>query len=158
MDIRKSFLSMIKAFPGGADAMSAALAMTRAALENRIYERKGQGVLVDTAMQMQAFSGTTYFAQAVAASSGGTFVKLPDTGKVGNEDLSSKFHELYAELGTLSQRFTAATADDLITKREREDLAAIGDDIHRTVTELLAITFRVYCPAGDEQGEAGALK
>lgn len=64
MNIRKAYLAMIKEYPGGWDAMSAALGMTRDALENRIYERKGQSVLVETALQMQIFSASSHFADA----------------------------------------------------------------------------------------------
>ena len=56
--MRKAYLSMIRAFPGGWDAMAGALGMSRDALENRIYERKGQSVLVETALQMQQFSSS----------------------------------------------------------------------------------------------------
>lgn len=148
MEIRKSYLSMIKAFAGGWDAMTGALGMSRDALENRIYERKGQGILVETALQLQAFSGTTYFAEAVAAASGGTFVKLPADVSTDNVVLGQKFHELYAELGTFSQHFSAATADDEIDRREAADLTAIADEMHKTISELLALTFRIYCRDG----------
>ncbi len=158
MEIRKSYLSMIRAFPGGADAMSAALAMSRTALENRIYERKGQGLLVDTALQLQSFTGTTFFAEAVAAASGGSFVKLPDHGHLDNEGIDRKFRELVAQLGTFSTHFTAATDDDVITKRERADLQALADDMHRILAELLALTFKVFCPPAGADGDTASAK
>lgn len=145
MEIRKAYLSMIKAFQGGWDAIAPALGMSRDALENRIYERKGQGVLVETAMQMQKFSGTTFFAQAVAAESGGTFVKLPDMDHVDNDDILAKMNELHIELGQWSQKFAEATRDGEIDNRERADLSAIVDEMHRTINELKALTFRAYC-------------
>jgi len=125
--------------------MAAALGMTRDALENRIYERKGQSVLTETDMQMQKFSGTTFFAQAVAAESGGTFLKLPDIGPISNDSILAKMNELHIELGEWSQKFAKATADGEIDKRERADLSAVIDEIHRTLDEMRALTFRVYC-------------
>lgn len=145
MEIKKAYLSMIKAFPGGWDAMAAALGMSRDALENRIYERKGQSVLVETALQMQAFSGTTHFAEAIAQGSGGVFLKLPSGGDHDREELLDKFNELYAELGDLSTRFKESVADGEIDKREREGLTDAGQHIHRTVQELLTLTFQIYC-------------
>jgi hypothetical protein len=146
VQIRKAYLSMIKAFAGGWDAIAPALGMSRDALENRIYERKGQGLLVETAMQMQAFTGTTYFAQAVAAESGGTFVKLPNVDHIDNQDLFAKFTELQVELGQWSAKFSEYTANDgEIDSRERADLSAIVDEIHRTMDEMRALTFRLYC-------------
>ena len=143
MDIKKSYLAMIKAFPGGWDAIAGALGMSRDAIENRIYERKGQGVLVDTAMQIQKFSGTTHFAEAVCAVSGGTFVKLPEV-EVENADILRKFNELYAELGRFSSDFNQATSDDVIDRREEAVLRADADRIHKALSELFALTMRVY--------------
>ena len=124
MKIKKSYLGMIKAFPGGWDAIAAALGMSRNGLENRVYERKGQGVTVDTALQLQAFSGTTLFAEAVAASSGGAFVKLPEDICDDNEALAKKFRDIYVRLGVFASHFEEATADEVIDPRERACLDA----------------------------------
>lgn len=145
MEIRKAYLEIAKAMPGGWDALSAALGMTRSALENRVYERKGQGILVDTALQMQAFVGGTQFAQAVAVESGGTFVKLPVDLSDQNESIGKKFRELSVRFGELAKRYDEATEDGEIDLRERADLEAIGAGIHRVVEEVLALSFRVHC-------------
>ena len=149
MDIRKSYLEMIKAMSGGWGAMCGALAMSRDALENRIYERKGQGLLVETALHMQSFSGTTLFAEAVATASGGTFVLLPADTEFGNEEIGKKWRALYAELGTLARDFDAATSDDVIDRREQALLEADAARAHRVLAELMALTKRVYCPGAD---------
>jgi hypothetical protein len=145
VEIRKSYLAMIRAYPGGWDAMAAALGMSRDALENRIYERKGQSVLVETALQIQQFSGTAHFAEAVAQLSGGVFMRFPDQGNQDRDELLAKFNELYAELGDLSVKFKVSVEDGEIDKRERADLTDAGQHIHRTVEELLALTFKIYC-------------
>lgn len=145
MKIKKSYLGMIKAFPGGWDAIAAALGMSRNGLENRVYERKGQGITVDTALQLQAFSSTTLFAEAVAASSGGAFVKLPADLSEGNEVLAKKFREVYVRLGGFAARFEEVTVDDVIDDRERADLDAIMDGLHKSLAEMMALTYRVYC-------------
>ena len=146
--MRKAYLSMIRAFPGGWDAMAGALGMSRDALENRIYERKGQSVLVETALQMQQFSSTTHFAEAVAQLSGGLFIKLPEQSSEDREELLAKFNELYGELGELSIKFKSSVEDGEIDTRERADLSDVGQHIHRTVEELLTLTFQIYCRPG----------
>lgn len=145
MDMRKTFLEMIRAFPGGWDAMAAALGMTRDALENRIYERKGQSMHLDTSLQMQAFSRTTLLAEAVARLSGGTFMVLPDSDLHDREELLTKFNELHAHLGDLSRKFSEYTRDNVVVRQERLSLEEVGQQIHRTVAELLALTFQIYC-------------
>ena len=153
VNIRQSYLSMIKAFPGGWDAMAGALGMSRDALENRVYERKGQGVTVETALQVQAFSQTTNFAEAIATASGGTFLKLPDDLSEDNELLMSKFQTLYARLGDFSKDFTAATEDDLVDRREQAILEHDAAEIQKVVAELLALTLRIYAPRGGKESE-----
>lgn len=145
MEIRKAYLAMIKEYPGGWDAMAAALGMTRDALENRIYERKGQSVLTETALQIQQFSTSTHFAEAVAQVSGGVFMKLPQHADHDRDELLAKFNELYSELGDLSGKFREYVKDDEIDRRERADLSDVGQHIHRTVEELLTLTFQIYC-------------
>ena len=156
MKIKKSYLGMIKAFAGGWDAIAAALGMSRNGLENRVYERKGQGVGVDTALQLQAFSGTTLFAEAVAASSGGAFVKLPADLSDGNEVLAKKFRDIYVRLGTFATHFEEATADEVIDARERACLDADMDGLHRALSELMALTIRVYCESVPADSQGGA--
>lgn len=152
MEIRKSYLAMIKSFPGGWDAISAAMGMSRDALENRIYERKGQSILVETALQMQKFSNSTHFVEAVAQESGGVFMRFPERGDESDKDeLLDKFNELYSELGELSKKFKTSVADGEIDKRERADLVDVGQHIHRTVEELLGLTFQIYCRPGSSE-------
>lgn len=149
MELRRALVSMIKEFPGGWDSMAAALGMSRAALENRVYERKGQSMHIDTALQIQAFSKSTEFAQAVASLTGGVFMQLPEHAHHDRDELLAKFNELYSELGDLSTKFKASIQDGEIDKKERADLSDVGQEIHRTVEELLGLTFAIYCRQDD---------
>jgi hypothetical protein len=153
MKIKQSYLAMIKAFPGGWDAIVGGLGMTRSSLENRIYERKGQDVGVDLALQIQAFSATTYFAEAVATASGGTFVKLPDDLSDANECQMEKAQALYIELGDYFKALRTATADGVIDKGERITLEAAAARVHKNMGELHALTLRLYTATapGDDQ-------
>ena len=128
--------------------MAAALGMSRDALENRIYERKGQSVLTETDLQMQAFSGTSHFAEAIAAISGGTFVKLPCVEQIDNDSLLAKFNDLHAEIGVLSKQFNEFTRDNELDNGEQVKISATRDAIHQKTQELLALIFRLYTKGG----------
>lgn len=155
--MKDAYIRMIKQFPGGWEGMAGALKMpSKAALENRVYERQGQSVLVKTALEMQALSRTTAFAEAVAKEAHGVFLRLPEINNVvGREDLLQKFNTLYAELGRLSSTFRDATLDDEVDAKERANLANVGQVIHRTVEELLRLTFLIYCRSSDERPTVG---
>lgn len=133
--------------------MAAALGMSKDALENRVYERKGQQINVHTAMQLQAFSQTTFFAEAVSQESGGIFVKLPEFEECDRDELLGKFNQLYTELGRLSEKFSHHTQDGRIDQREKKDLTDTSQQIHRTVQELMVLTFAIYCPRSEKTGK-----
>lgn len=128
---------MIRAFPGGWDAMCAALGMSRDALENRIYERKGQGLRVETALQIQEFSGTVHFAEAMASEAGGVFLKLPPA-LAGDDEVLDEFLALVAEEGRFAQILSDARRDGVIEPGEFSLLQADAQKIHALLARLLA--------------------
>ena len=143
MELLPSYQEMIKVH--GWTGTAATLGMTRSQLEARVYEVKGSGMRVDTALLIQAHAGTTHFAQAIAAASGGVFVELPTGDGVTGEGLHDKFHELYTELGRLSGTYTHAIKDGEIDRRERSELEDISQQMHKTMKELMGLMFQVYC-------------
>lgn len=144
-DFTQSYKDMITVH--GWNGTAATLGMKRSSLEARVYELGGHGMRVETAMMVQAYSGSTLFAQAVAAASGGVFIELPTTGPLDGVELEAKFHELYAVIGDLSREYRAAIEDDEIDARERAKLQRIEGAMHKTVKELMTTMFRVYCRA-----------
>lgn len=145
MNERQTYLSMIRQMPGGMEAMSAALGLSRSALENRIYERRGQAVSVDQALQMAHFVQSTAFAQFVAEQSGGVFISLPEGDVDDRDELLTQWNEVYAELGELSRTFQESILDGEVDPRERQRLADVAHAVHVALTKLMELTFSVYC-------------
>lgn len=148
MGIRQSHVEMIKSFPGGWDAMAAALGYSRNALENRLYERKGQDLSTHDSMQMQLMTGTTHFAEAIAEESGGYFTRLPDFNFESNTDLLEKFVNLSAMFGDLAREHMNAIDDGEIDDKERVRLINLKNDIHTALELLLAHAFHIYYKDG----------
>jgi hypothetical protein len=143
MELLPAYQEMIKVH--GWTGTAATLGMTRSALEARVYEVKGSGMRVETALLIQAHAGTTHFAEAVAQATGGIYVDLPNGDGVKGVCLEEKFHELYAELGALSRTYSMATKDGEIDAVERAQLEAISDQMHKTMKELMGLMFHIYC-------------
>lgn len=143
MELLTAYQDMIKVH--GWNGTAATLGMTKSALEARVYEVKGSGMRVDTALLIQAYAGTTHFAQAVAQASGGVYVDLPRAECMHGEDLEAKFHELVCELGNLSKTYGDAKRDGEIDPRERAQLEGIAQQMHKTLQELTGLMFHVYC-------------
>jgi hypothetical protein len=143
MELLMAYQEMIKVH--GWAGTAATLGMAKSALEARVYEVKGSGMRVDTALLIQSYAGTKHFAQAVAHASSGVFVDLPSAKCAHSEDLEAKFHELVCELGDLSKTYGEAKKDGEIDSRERAKLEEIAQQMHKTLQELMALMFQVYC-------------
>lgn len=142
--LRSSYQQMCKAMAGGWAAMAASLGLSKDGLENRVYERKGQEVTVHQAMQMQAMSGTTLFAEAVAADSGGVFIPLPNVDGVDDEEIQTLYMALVEEVGKLAREWREATRDGEVCKKERARLDAIRMAICTKATQMNDLTFKVF--------------
>lgn len=143
--LRTSYQQMCRTMPGGWAAMAAALGLSKDGMENRVYERKGQSIDVHTAMQMQAMSGTTLFAEAVAADSGGVFIPLPHVDGVDDEEIQALYMELVDEVGRLAREWREATRDGEVSPKERKRLDEVRVAICTKATQMNALTFKVFC-------------
>lgn len=145
MDLRKAVVRMVNAVNGGWTVAAAHLGMTENALRNRVYETKSQTLSTNDKIALQELSGTTLFVEALAAISGGTFVRLPDIGQIESESVQLMFNDMYVELGEHFKLFMAAIEDGVIDSVERHDIQAHGADLHRKVEQLQALMFSLYC-------------
>ena len=141
---RSAYQRLCKSMPGGWATMAASLGLTLRALENRVYERHGQEVSLDLAMQMQTNSGTTVFAEAVAAASGGVFVPLPPLEELDQRHVEAIFVDLVDQLGGLTRSWKAVTSDGVVSKVERQHLDEIRRGICTRVTQINELTFRAF--------------
>lgn len=145
VNLRQGYQAMCRAFPGGLEAMAAALGMSAASLQNRIYEVKGQVLHTEHALAMQALSGRTDFAEAISRMTGGMFVQLPGLeDEFDNQELLTKFTLILDQLGVLARTHAQAIADGVVDDHEKAELERIAHDAHRHIQELLQLTFRIY--------------
>jgi len=144
MDLRKAVIRMVNAVNGGWTVAAAHLGMTENALRNRVYETKGQSLTTTDKLALQELSGTTHFAEAVAAASAGTFQRLPEIGNLAHDSVHVMFNQMYSQLGEHFKLFMAAIDDGVIDSVERTDIQEHGAELHRTVAQLQALMFSLY--------------
>lgn len=144
MDLRKAVIKMVNTVSGGWTVAAAHLGMTENALRNRVYETKGQSLSTNDKIALQELSGTTHFVDALAATSGGTFVKLPSIDETENDSIQKLFAENYRELGRLYDAYSAAIQDDEITDAEMARIAQHVNEVHRKTAMLKALIPRIY--------------
>ena len=149
--INQALRTMAQSPNGGYAVTSSMLGITRAALENRLYEVKGQRVSIEEAMLMQRLLERTDFAEAVAAESGGVFVAMPemDAAALLGEDIREHLHHSVEELGTLFSTWRNSTADGCLSKTESAQLWQQVRSVVNRVVAVAAVTDRIY---GDFDG------
>lgn len=149
MNYRQSFMKLIRAYPGGWDAMAAALGMSRDALENRVYERKGQQISLHVVSQMEAFSGSDAFVEAHAQARGGVFMKLPAVGESGNEEISDLFHQIWQDMGELSNEYMELAQKGEASEKDQQQLNRVIAEMHVLCEKLKKQMMRVYVHEDD---------
>lgn len=150
MNFRHAYQKLIRSFPGGWQAMAAALGLSsQDALENRVYERRGQEITVHMAMMMQKLSGSCHFAEEVARQSGGVFIKLPSATSSDKVELLEKINVMHANVGGFSHLLNESTRDGEIDSEEREKLAHKVSEMHVAIIEAMNVATLVYCRRPD---------
>ncbi len=144
MNNRQALLDLIRKYPGGWDAMAAAVGMSRDALENRIYERKGQQISLHVATQMESFSDCDALVSAHAAARGGVFMKLPAPGDMGNEEISDLFHRIWQDMGELSNEYIELSQKGEATADDQRKLNRVIQEMHVLCERLKSQMMRVY--------------
>lgn len=144
--INQALRQMAKSPNGGHATTAVMMGLTESALENRLYEIKGQQISIEQAMLMQRMTERTDFAEAVAQESGGVFVLLPelDTAALLGEDITDCFLTVFSDLGEMVDEWKRITADGRVCN---EESARLWQRINLTVSRLMGIgvqTDRVF--------------
>lgn len=86
---------------------------------------------------VQATTGSTAFAEAVASHFGGIFVALPPDGMAADDDVLTAMLDSVRSLGDLARELTEARADGVITADEYAALELRGKRLQGTLHYVL---------------------
>ena len=145
--INTAIRDMAKSVVGGHATMATMLSLnSKTALENRIYQVRGQSISIDEAMLMQRFTERTDFAQAVAHESGGVFIPLPpiDAAALTGEDITDNFMAAYVELGEFTRQWRNATHDGKVCSAESTALWQKVRALTQRITAIAVLTDQIY--------------
>lgn len=143
--LREVVTGMIDAFGHGRDAMAAALGMSPSQFHNRRFGLRGQRFDEDDYLAMQSLSGSTLYAEYIAARSGGVFVALPDCGDVDNDELLEKQQRLVEEMGDMPRLLRESIRNDgAIDVDEKRCLQTEAGKLYQLAHELVAVAVKVY--------------
>lgn len=146
----------IKASPGGIAEAAAFVARAEGTFHNKLSEAYDSAQLtareaLASALRVQALTGRTGFAEAVAQVFGGVFVPVP-VGMAGNADILSAHLAVVERLGKLSADLRAALEDNEVQVHEDAQLQVDGHNACAAIQALLhEISSRVVNPDEAEQ-------
>ena len=114
-------LNMIAEIDGGREVVAAHLGMTPDALNNRIYEKKGQHISFDDLLRIQELSGTNHLAQ-YCLPEGEVIVREPTADECDLVELSKIMLATQGSYGELQAFLNLALSDDQLTPEEDLEL------------------------------------
>lgn len=142
--MRAAVQKAIKSYQGGWAAMAAALGMSVDALENRIYEKKGQSLALHEALMIEAISETSYITEAMAARHHAVLVTLPDT-EYENKDLLVIQSSLQSALSDLLKTVAESYEDDgVIDHKEEKQILNSKTEAHKAVEKFVQVALTIF--------------
>lgn len=132
---------MAKGYKGGITRLAARLGRSPGVMHNKFSDACDHSYLtLHEALAIQEAADSDAFAEAVAATRNGVFVKLPDFGEAGNDDILQDFLDLIDREGRLAATITKAREDGVIDPLEfdavRSDADRLVVSLHRLLSDL----------------------
>lgn len=120
--MKKTIIEMVEKCQGGKAAVAGFLGLTEQALNNRLYQTKGQRFTEAELLAVQHEYGLTDYVDEICRRSGGVFVPLPDVELLDNVELSAMQVREVAARGMLFAELEKALADGEINRAEEKVL------------------------------------
>lgn len=143
-------------YPGGLKTLAARMDANYDVLRNKLNPNptaENRNVLtLKEAVKITDLANDNRILQAWASERDCILVQLPKVEECDNVELLAKFTQVLSDMGELAKTHSDAIADGVVNDREKHDLEQIAAHAHRHIQELLALTFRIYCPQGKRGG------
>ena len=144
--MRAAVQKAIKSYQGGWTAMAAALGMSVDALENRVYEKKGQSLALHEALMIESISETSHITEAMAARHHAVVITLPDV-EHENKDLLVIQSQLQKALsGLLSTVANSYEDDGVIDRKEEKQILNEKTTAHKAVEKFVQVALAIFKP------------
>lgn len=143
--MRAAVQKAIKSYQGGWTAMAAALGLSSVdALENRVYERKGQSLALHEALMIEAISETSHITEAMAARHHAVVITLPDV-EHENKDLLVIQSSLQSALSDLLKSVANSYEDDgVIDAKEEKKILHSKTEAHKAVEKFVQVALTIF--------------
>lgn len=141
----KAIRKTVAGLSGGYAEAAEILDVTEDAIFNRLRAGGDQLFPIGWSLLLQHAAGSHHIATAIAKTSGGVFVPLPDVEEVDYGDINQRLLEAIEQITRYSQQVRAAIEDGVVEPHERE---LIDEELHRAITKLqehTTLVYKVFC-------------
>lgn len=131
--------AMALQFGGGIGALARRIGRSPGVLYNKFSDHCETSTLtLHDALAIQYATESDAFAEAIASTRGGIFVKLPELGEAADDDVLADFLVLIDKEGVLARTITEARSDGLIEPHEFDAVRADSERLVAALHRLLA--------------------
>lgn len=143
--MRTAIQKAIKSYNGGWEAMASALGLPSvSALENRVYEKKGQELTFHQILMIEALSNTKFITEAMAARHNSVVIELPE-GDKDNIDLFVIQSELQSAVTGVCKTVADSVSDDGIIDQHEENIINNNKTkVHKAVEKFTHTAFMIF--------------
>ena len=142
MAMKRTIIEMIEKIPSGKSAVAGFLGLTESALNNRLYQTKGQRFTCEELVAIQQAFGLTDYTDELCRQAGGVFVPLPQFSQLDNVELSHLQIKEAAARGLLFETLHEALLDGEINAAEERVLRKLLD------RHVAATRYSIECVIG----------
>lgn len=142
--MKKTIIEMVEQCQGGKDAVAGFLGLTEQALNNRLYQTKGQRFTNEELIAIEQEYGVSHWSDEVNRRLGKVAVNLPSLDELDSVELSSLQLRELAERGILFSQLSAFLEDGELTTVESVIVRRLLHKAQSATLKMVESTIALY--------------
>lgn len=144
MAMKKTIIEMIEKCRGGKSAVAGFLGLSEQALDNRLYQTKGQRFTDEQLIAIENEYGVSDWSDEINRRLGKVSVSIPNADELDLVELSTLQLQEVAERGILFSKLNEFLADGVLTTVEANALRKLLHNSEKATVKTIEATIKLY--------------
>ncbi len=142
--MKKTIIEMIEKCRGGKSAVAGFLGLSEQALDNRLYQTKGQRFTDEQLIAIENEYGVSDWSDEINRRLGKVSVSIPNADELDLVELSTLQLQEVAERGILFSKLNEFLADGVLTTVEANALRKLLHNSEKATVKTIEATIKLY--------------